>query len=248
MKIVDEIYIKGPNGYEPIQFGIPNTEKEVNQSFHFRYQNYLKHNYIYENPEEIDKDQYDKEGLSTYFIAVFRGAIIGFVRLINSEYLPTQKDCFDFDEPECIAKIDRTKRLEVGRLIVSYDRTYGFPRHLIMLGLIQCISKHAEDQGLLGGYSFIKEKLQKKLESLGFPFHKVSKYNLKYNQKTLEKYFNDPQDKVIPIYFISDEVRAYLDKVFGNKLIFKRKKGKLLLRNMVIWDAFRKIRRRFNAK
>ncbi|MFQ6049823.1 MAG: hypothetical protein ACE5J0_02165, partial [Candidatus Paceibacterales bacterium] len=85
-----------------------------------------------------------------------------------------------------------------------------------------------------GGYSFIKKSLRKKLKKLGIPFHAIKPYTQIYSKEYLWGYFHNTTDPAIPIYYLENEARKYLDRIFNNKKIFKKiddKKFLYLLNN-----------------
>ena len=252
MKILKTFEAKLSNGSsKKIEFGQPETLAELSDMYRFRHDSYLRHGYIKSGyfPDGLDKDEYDISGQCAYFLALVDGLIIGTVRLIISDPLPTEKDCFDFIEPDLIERMPRHQRAEVSRLIVEkYDAGSYFPRHLIMLGLISCLVDYAETHHLLGGYGFIKDKLKKKLAKIMIPIGIIQEAKQKYSEALLHDYFNDPADRVWPIYYSSQLLREYL------KLIYKylfielgagsyRYRGDSWLRQTSLYFQLRKLKR-----
>lgn len=221
MKVLKTIDLKFKGELKSIFFGIPEGD-ELKDMFKFRYANYLKKGYIESNNFGVEKDEYD-DGRSFYFIAVIDSRIIGSVRLIKDEYLPTEKECFDFSEPESMKKVSRDKRVEMGRLIVEkYSDDYQLPRHLVLLGLIFAVVSFCRQKNYTGGYAFIKNSLKIKLDNLKFPIHYIENFKQIYNEGVLKKYFSNHQDIVWPVYYLIDEVSSYIDRIFGNKIFFKK--------------------------
>ncbi len=242
MKVLKEIVLKVGNKDKTIYFGLPDNDKELEEMYKFRYRVYLKHNYIIENIEGRDVDEYDN-GRSIYFIAKIDNRIIGTVRLIQAEYLPTEKDCFNFQEPLEISKIPRNQRAELSRLIVEhYDKKVFLPRHLVMLGLLSVIMVYALENNINGGYSFIKDSLKVKLNKLDFPFYSIKNFRQVYNKGILNKYFNDNTDLVWPIYYLTAEIVPYFDKIFGKKIFFRKKNSnKIFFKNQLLFKFLQKI-------
>jgi len=244
MKILKEIQVKLNNVNKVICFGMPTTPDELEEMFRLRYEEYLREGYIEKElfPSMKEQDQYDKENKCSYFIAVIDNKIIGTARLIRDYYLPTEKECFSFSEPEIIKAIPREKRAEIGRLIFKkYNIISEFlPRHLIMLGIIEGITDFAFKENLIGGYSFIKKSLEVKFKKLGFPFHYIKPFTQIYSQEHLKGYFNDKKDPAIPIYYLRDEVKKYLDGIFNNRKILKKLRGRefVLLSNNILKFLF----------
>ncbi|MFA5048192.1 MAG: hypothetical protein WC516_04185 [Patescibacteria group bacterium] len=200
-----------------IEFGQPTGAAELSSMYKFRHDSYLRHGYISAGyfHDGLDRDVYDSTGRCVYFVAKVDKKIIGSVRLIVSDPLPTEKDCFDFVEPATIEAMPRDQRAEVSRLIVEkLDSDVYFPRHLVMLGLISCLVDYAESHELLGGYGFIKDKLKNKLAKIKIPIGIITQFQQKYSKGLLHDYFNDPQDPVWPIYYSSRLLRDYLNLVY----------------------------------
>lgn len=228
--------------WKVVKFGLTSTDKEKEQMFKLRHKVYLKHKYIDEVKSGVEMDEYDNER-STYFIATIDDKIIGSVRLIRDEFLPTEKECFEFTEPKEMSIIRRNKRCELGRLIVD-RQDYDLPRHIIMLGLINTVTEHALKEGIEGGYSFIKNSLKIKLDKLKFPFHDIRPFKQVYSKGVLLPYFQDKNDIVYPVFYLVSETKEYLNKLFGNKLMFKEEgDGTIKLKNNLIY----KLLNLFNA-
>lgn len=201
------------NGKEKIvYFGQPDQTSELEETYKFRNDQYIKRGYIEKGfyPDGRDYDELDRKNKCEYFIAKVDDRLIGTLRLIMDDYLPTETECFDFAEPKAIKRIPRNKRAEIGRLIVSrYCDDIFFPRHIIMLGLLMDAFNYCQEQHIQGGYSFIKDKLRKKFKKILFPIHVIKEFEQIYNLPTLHNYFSDPQDTVWPIYYLSREVQLY---------------------------------------
>lgn len=240
MKVLLKISLKLKKELKTIFFGIPEND-EVEEMYRLRYRNYLLHDYIEKNDTKKDIDEYD-DGRSAYFIAKVDDKILGCVRMIKDYYLPTEKDCFQFDEPKDMKKIERNNRAEVSRLIVEgYSEKVFLPTHLVILGLFYALIKHTEEANILAGYSFIKKTLKIKLNRLKFPFHKIEKYIQIYKGHTLKKYFSDPENPVIPIYYLTSEVRLYINKIFNKRLLFKKQSGsEYIFIAKFLWNLYRK--------
>jgi len=205
-----------------VSIGIPDSDKEKNGMFRFRYESYLRHGYISSDTfrDGLDRDKYDLENKCIYFIAKVDNRIIGTVRLIVDDPLPTEKDCFSFLEPREMKKVDRSKRAELSRLIVEdYLPEKHFPRHFIMLGLLFCVTEYSKKHGLQAGYGFIKDKLKKKLERIRIPIHFIKKFKQIYNSEVLHGYFNDKSNPVWPIFYFADEVFIYLSIIMNSYFV-----------------------------
>ncbi|MCS7184042.1 MAG: hypothetical protein NZ866_01695 [Patescibacteria group bacterium] len=239
MEIYNKLIIRMKNKNFEIDFGIPNNENELIEMFKLRYEIYSKKNYIdiKRFPERLEKDDYDKNNKSIYFIAKINYDLIGSLRLIKDNLLPTQI-YFDFIEPEEIKIIPPEKRIEIGRLVVkrkNLDSKVYLPRHLVMLTLFKSALSYCQENNYLGGYAFIKKTLEKKLKLIKFPFHYIKKYTQRYPKDgILFNYFNDIKDPVIPIYFLISEVKNYLDIFFNNRFIFSKSNSSLIFNDNII--------------
>ena len=113
--------------YKYIYFGKADKKEELEEIYKLRYEVYTEKGYIkkesYTNLSE--RDDYDLENKCHYFIAKIDDRIIGCIRLIVDNPLPTQK-YFHFNEPEKIRLIPINNRCELGRfIIVPLDKEKG---------------------------------------------------------------------------------------------------------------------------
>ncbi|MFH1900606.1 MAG: hypothetical protein ABIJ83_05050 [Patescibacteria group bacterium] len=244
MKIIYQLQIKINNKDKIINFGIPDNPDEIEKMHRLRFNSYSYKKYIDPKlfPDGIEKDEYDKDGKCTYFIAKLDDKILGTVRLIKDKYLPTEKECFKFEEPEEMKNISREQRAELGRLIIiPPDKNVYLPRNLIMLFLINTLVTWGIENNILGGYAFIKEKLRIKLEKLKMPIHLIKDYVQIYPKNgILYGYFSQEDDKVIPIFYFTEEFKNYIDKIVNKSLIFKKETTKFILREN-LYNKFLKL-------
>lgn len=161
MKIYNTLIINCQNRNVEIKVGIPDSEEELIKMFKLRYEIYSQKNYIDPDqfPDRLEKDEYDKNNKTVYFIASINDDIIGTLRIIKDYPLPTQL-YFKFQEPEQIKNINKENLAEIGRLIVKpfklTERIF-LPRHLVMLILFKSVCDYAKEDNILGGYAFIKK-------------------------------------------------------------------------------------------
>ncbi len=213
-----------------IVFGIPDKDFEFREMFALRHLVYVSEkNYI---PKEngdgslLEKDRYDLDNKCIYFIATIDDKIVGTARVIRSEPLPSEKDYYQFQTPQKIAKIPPPQRAEIGRIISrpKQKTDKSIPRHLVMLGIFFSMTQYGMEHNILGGYGSIKSSALKKLEKMGIPFYRIKKYSITYNPKTsedpLKNFFSD-SDPVKLIYFLTESVYKYCYQVFHNKKLFK---------------------------
>lgn len=214
-------YFKIGIGEDWVFFGMPENNDEISEMSNLRYEVYKSKGYLSEH-DKNDLDEYDN--MATYFIAKWRGVVIGSLRLIKNNPLPTVKDCFNFNEPIVISQLNPESLREISRLVVSKKNVRkDVPRHIVMLGLFQAVIKYCLENNISGGYGFIKNKLKNKFDKINFPINYIDEFEQKYTSDgVLDKYFSDPNDSVWPIYYLTSEVKEYLDKVFNNKLFFRK--------------------------
>lgn len=250
MKIYRKINFKTSAGkQEEVVFGVPGKEKE--DMFRLRFDIYSKKGYIDPKayPDGLEKDEYDIEDKSLYLIAKIRDHVVGTLRIIKDDPLPTERDCFDFDEPEDMVSIPSENRAEMGRLIAKGSKVNGeyIPRHLVMLGLFSVALDIFEREDVRGGYSFIKESLEVKLEKLGVPFYRIDNYESKYKEGVLEGYFNQENDKVIPMYFLTETSKIYWENFVQFPFFFRKTEEGMLYKGVnVLTLALFSIYRLFN--
>ncbi len=229
MKILNSITIPFKEKNVEVDFGIAENEQEKNDMFKLRYKVYVeKKKYIpasfYKNDLEVD--EYDKENKSIYFIAKdIEGKVIGTLRVINTDPLPTLKDYFKFEEPPEIKKLQPSQKIEIGRFISTGKAEEKYlPRHIIPIGLITAIVKAAPIYEWQGGYGSLKKNFYDKLRKIYFPLYLIKEHQLIFNAQEssdpLKNFFTE-DDPVVPTYFIKDKVEKYF-KYFYRKPFFKK--------------------------
>ncbi len=246
MKILNKLILNYKNPIT-ILFGIPTTDKELKEMFELRFNIYKEKNYI--DPEQLkdnlDLDDYDKQNKCVYFIAKINEKIIGTARLIRDYPLPTQL-YFEFEEPSIMKTIPNDLKIEISRLVVAPPKISGsfyLPRHITMLMLFNTIAKYAKENNYIAGYAFIKSKLFYKLKTLKIPFYLIENYKQRYPKNgILYKYFNDPDNPVIPIYYFLKDIEKYFNKLFSVKFLFDKKtENEIIMRNVWIYNTFLKL-------
>lgn len=221
----------GKNNDISVFFGEADNEEEKNEIYRLRYSVYSKKKYIDENrySNMSESDVIDGASDTVHFIAVVKHKnytkVIGYIRLIKNDVLPTQR-YFIFSEPEEMKKISKYRKFEIGRfVIIPPDKKNNFylPRGLVRLFLLHTIAEYASTAGLEGGYAFIKKTLDQKLKKNNFPIHYIHNYILNYPRDgILYNYFNQNDDPVFPIYFFTNEVKLFTNRKLNNKFLFKR--------------------------
>ncbi len=253
MKIYNTLIINYGKKQVEILFGIPDTEEEKEKMFKLRFNVYSQKGYIDPSryPDNLEKDNYDNDEIVTYFIAKIRNEVIGTARLIKTNPLPTQL-YFKFEEPIIMQKIPPEKKAEIGRLIVTpyklEDNQY-LPRHIVLLFLFKSILDYSVENNYQAGYAFIKTKLFEKLKYLRIPFHLIEDYKQIYPEDgDLYYYFNDKNDKVVPIYYLADEVHNYFKKFINNKIFFKNLGDNKFMVRRFIYSAILKVLKIFKKR
>lgn len=218
-----ELRLKLDSKEKLVVFGIADTDREIEAVYGLRHEIYSKKGYINEKsfPDDLELDDYDREGKCVYFKAEVDGRIIGTVRLVEDDFLPTER-YFIFPEPEEMKKVPREKRSEVGRLVIkAYSGSVRFPRNLVLLFLMDCLAEYCVKEGFTAGYSFVKTSLLEKLRKLRVPFHEVKNHIQVYpHDGALRGFFYQPDDRVVPLYFLLEEMESYLKGVINDDKMF----------------------------
>jgi N-acyl-L-homoserine lactone synthetase len=225
------LIIRRKDTEEPIEFIHATHEKDLTEIFKIRARVYSKKGYFKEK-KDLDIDEYDNDSKTVYFCAKHRGKVIGALRIIRKEILPTEK-YFNFIEPKEISNIVQKERCEISRLVVERQEQSFIPRNLVMLFLLYRLINYAQKNKIKGGYAFIKESLYTKLQKIHFPFSLIKGYSQRYpDAGILYNYFNDPQDMVYPIYFFTDESSEYIRQLLKRKIFsHNTKQGTYYLEN-----------------
>jgi len=234
MRLLNRLIIKTKNGQKIVDFGLAEDEEEIENVFRLRYEVYSRKNYIIPGKfkEKKEKDEYDIEGKCYYFVAKVDNKIIGTVRLIKDEILPTE-EYFRFNEPPAIKRIPRGKRAELGRLIVVPYKIGGkyLPRHIVLLFLIKSLVCFGKEHDLKGGYAFIKKSLERKLKKLRVPIHLICLFEKTYPPEgILLPYFSDFKDSVVPMYFLTSEIEKYVNSPIFSLVLKKKNNNSFVLR------------------
>ncbi len=242
MNIINELQLKIGSKEKIIYFGTPDNKKELDEMFRLRYAVYSSKNYLNPNGQldSLDKDEYDLKNKCNYFAAKIDNKIIGTIRLIQDKFLPTEKECFKFEEPEPIKKIPREKRGELSRLIIiPYSKKQYLPRNLVFLFLMDCVVKFFLQNNILGGYSFITNKLYNKIKKLKIPIHIITSYKQIYPKDgLLYPYFNQQNNSIIPVYYLGDEIKDYLEEIFAKKRLFKKIASNRFILRPTLYNKF----------
>ena len=177
MQILNTVKARVGDKDRIIYFGLPDNQRELDETFRLRFKIYAEKNYIDSSkfPNGLEEDEHDFNNQCSYFIAKIDEQIIGFVRIIKDNVLPTEK-YFKFFEPEAIKNIPDYQRCELGRLIVApfTDKNGKYlPRHIVLLFLIKSLVDFGIKNNILGGYAFIKDKLKKKFKKLRIPIYLI---------------------------------------------------------------------------
>lgn len=217
MKIINKYRVTYKNIQDELIVYTPDNYSEKKDIFKFRYNIYFRNGYIEDNFGKVDVDEYDEKESTDHLavLSVKRGAIIGYLRIINSKPLPIIKDCFNFQEPFLIKFFGGDSVCEISRLIVDkYGDKDFLPRHLIMFILIKNLLIYSRQNKKFFAYGFIKEKLFNKFRRIRLPFFKINKYKQKYSDGVLQKYFTQLDNPVVPVYFNYHIMKLYVAVYF----------------------------------
>ncbi len=245
MKIYERLKFNHEGKTKEIFFGVPETAEELEKMYSLRFAVYDKKDYFKEDLDiKTDQDLLDQEGKCLYIVAlVDDGRILGAVRLIRDDVLPTEK-FFKFKEPVEISRIPRSARGEIGRLVVQqYSGDSFFPRNLILLFMLKSLLRLGSEVGIEGGYSFVKKTLWNKLAKLGVPIHLIPDYVQTYPEDgSLYNYFNQEKDPVSPTFFLLSEAEKYFEYLLGanSKLVHKEKDTDVYILNDSLYTKFLK--------
>lgn len=194
-----------------VDFGILDRDSELQEMFRLRYRRYVERGYIAPALGEVDIDDHDRQGHCRYVAAVHAGQMVGSVRFIITDPLPTESYCFRFAEPAGLAPVPRHLRAEVSRL-VSESRGL-VAEHQVVVGLLTCLHQVAIDDDFLAGYLYVKESLWRMLGVLGIPLHAIEDAQLVYAGQYMHNYFADRTDPVRPAFYFRDEVGLGLERL-----------------------------------
>lgn len=184
-----------------VSFGVPTTNDEFQAMYALRYKVYHEElGYGQVGPNETDKDQFDRQGEALYLIATIEGVIVGCLRIVTTQVLPTER-FYEFHKP-----FPKTQKGDWGRLI-SRPHWFGFedlPRGVISTGLLLASLALSEEKGIIHGYGTMKKRAYKKIHSRGFPVKVLTPKRLigmkGINGDPLQNFFS-PTDPVVPLTF-----------------------------------------------
>lgn len=242
MEILSSIKIKNGDKEAKIHFCLLTEESEKQQMFSLRKKIYTERGYIPEGADDFD--DYDSNKSTKYFAAVVDKNIIGSVRVIYGDFLPTEK-FFSFKKPLEVSGFSKNQKAELSRLVVEpfkFGATY-LPRGLLLLFILKVIVEKFEEENVVGGYAFIKESLRKKMSSRGMPLHFLSDFELLYPETgVMYNYFSQKDDPVTPIYYLTNEFSAYIQKIISSPLFKHVETGEYLLRRR-LYNLYTKLSR-----
>lgn len=225
MRVLNKLHLTVSGKKTVIDIGQPDTPAEMDECMRLRFRQYVRKGYIDPSrfPDGKERDEFDEKAV--YFMARFEGKIIGFVRLIAQDVLPTEM-LFDFDPPAEIVSIPRQKRAELGRLIIvppDAARNIYLPRNVVLLLMSHAVTRYGLEHDIQGGYIFIKKSLGLKLAKLKIPIRRIESFTQKCSEDDiLYPYFTQKEDPVAPYYFLVREVYGRLSKLLKNRLLFEQ--------------------------
>jgi N-acyl-L-homoserine lactone synthetase len=230
MNVLKTIIIPSQNGNKNIEFGIPDTQLELDAMFQLRYEIYVnekKYIPLEQYKSHRDIDHHDVREECTYFIAKLGNEVIGTGRSIHSNPLPIFRDYFQFSAPRILATRNHEKIVEIGRIISRHRHisNIDIPRHLIMLGIFSVMADYGESIDVVGGYGAMKRSAVQKYERIGFPIHRIKHYKQIFipheNDDPLKNFF-DEQDPPLPVYYLRRHIQAYSEAFFSHSMFFQK--------------------------
>ena len=246
METITKVLLPLPNKKKVmLECGLATTEEEKEEMFRLRYKIYVERNkYISKESipgEQKEIDNYDKDGHCLYFIAKIDKEIIGTVRVIRKDPLPIQKNYYEFEEPVQLKDFLPAQKIELGRLIsTGHYQDAPLPRHIVMVSLFWAVTIFAGQNNIAGGYGAIKQKILFKLKFLKFPLYLIANYKLIFsvgNDDPLDNFFN-PNDPVIPIYFLREELEKFFNIFFGSQILFRQRENSIKEFRPGYWRLF----------
>ncbi len=221
-----------------IHFGMAETEDEKQKVFSLRYKVYNDRKYLTHNSEDgLEFDELDSLDTTKHFMVVLGDKLIGTIRYLQTNPFPTEK-YFKFETPTQLSEVSKDKLVELGRFIIippDKERKVFLPRNIVLLFMIDTLLNYGRDHDVVGGYSFVKLKLLKKLQKLNAPMHLIEKAELRYPEDgNMYPYFHQMDDPAYPTYFLVQEFIEYTSKLLKNTWLFKTDNGdenKLILKS-----------------
>jgi N-acyl-L-homoserine lactone synthetase len=228
MLVYRDLNINDPLFTGRISFGMPVSQLEKEKIFKLRFDVYGRRKYIdvSKYADGLETDEYDSNlGTKYFFASTEQGEVLGAIRLIQSDLLPTEK-IFIFKEPKEISSIAKDRRVELGRLVIvppDREKKIYLPRNLIFLFLVDTLVDYGTSSSIDGGYVFVKESLRKKLDKLRAPIHYIEDFKQNYPQDgVLYNYFNQKDDPVYPAFFLTKEFKEFTSGIINSSLLFSK--------------------------
>ncbi|MDP2705464.1 MAG: GNAT family N-acyltransferase [bacterium] len=246
MKIYKKLKLAIKEGEKEVIFGETETVDELKQVYEFRFKEYSRKGYIIPSqfPDNQESDEYDKSRKCKYFVAIVDNKIIGTVRLIITDPLPTES-VYHFIEPVEMLKIPRDRRGELGRLIIvplDREKKIYLPRGLVLLMMLDMLADYGTRNNIQGGYAFIKKSLEQKMKLLRFPFNPIKKFEyIDLATNTIRNYFHQPNDPALPIFYLTVDFKKYISKIIYNPWLFKKEKDNTLILRKNLYSFFLKV-------
>src|SRR5215469_7064057 len=216
---------QGPD--QVIQFGVPETQQEVQHMHQLRYQVFVeKKRYISEanGLEGSEMDQFDHNAGCHYFIAQCDEQLVGSIRLIHHYPLPLHYH-WRFEEPIDLRGLQHHQIVEVSRLVSHRPSAIIIPPSLVPLGLIRCATHFCLAHDIRAAYATMQMKLVSQMEQWGLPVQRMDAYELindESDDDPLKHYYHNPKYPVCPTYFRPQEVNHFYEDLLQQALVFKQ--------------------------
>ena len=227
MKVLLTISRREQGRDQVIQFGVPETQQEVQHMHQLRYQVFVeKKRYISEanGLEGSEMDQFDHNDGCHYFIAQCDEQLVGSIRLIHHYPLPLHYH-WRFEEPIDLRGLQHHQIVEVSRLVSHRPSAIIIPPSLVPLGLIRCATHFCLAHDIRAAYATMQMKLVSQMEQWGLPVQRMDAYELindESDDDPLKHYYNNPKYPVCPTYFRPQEVNHFYRDLLQQALVFKQ--------------------------
>lgn len=198
---------------------------EMKALYKYRYSIYLKYGLIEQNNLKIDKDNYDDH--CHHIVATFDDKIIGTLRVIHGNVIPTLDYYYNFDTSMPLLNYPRSRIFEVGRIIATpHIVTHLMSSHFILLMMFEYVVTFTKKHGLDMSIGAMKKRIVNQLERVKFPIHTITNANLVYNphqhHDPLTLFFNEHKTgKICPVFIGRKEAETYFSHVRERLVVTK---------------------------
>lgn len=200
------------------RIGQPENDEEKIKMYEYRYSIYLKYKLIENNPTKCDIDNYDQN--SFYVVACYDDQIIGSLRLICGDTIPTLDCYYQLQLPSILSQTDRKSICEMGRIISTpHFCTNQISSHFVLLSMFYYTTSFGRDKRIDISIGSMKARIVKSLYKLKVPIQTIQKSELIYDpakeHDPLTLFFDEHKTgKICPVYIIRQEYEQYFAQLF----------------------------------